>query len=110
MEDLCPTSHNMAQPVVVKTEMQVISADPAGVSLLQEDGSTKDDVNLPDRDTSGVTPDQQASDAKLAKEICEAVDKGDKSVFVTVQAACDMERSSASSWCERIGPSMRHAS
>merc|ERR1719371_156268 len=35
-EDLCPTSHNMTQPVVVKTEMQVLSADPDSfeISLL----------------------------------------------------------------------------
>merc|ERR1719263_1831831 len=43
MEDLCPTSHNMSQPVVTKTEMQVLSADfdSGEVSLLQETGDTK---------------------------------------------------------------------
>merc|ERR1712176_1112418 len=94
LEDLCPTSHNMAQPVVVKTEMQVLSADPDSgeVSLLMEDGSTKDDVNLPNKDTMGVAPEQQSADDKLAKEIIEAVEKGEKTVMVTVQAACGMEK------------------
>merc|ERR1711988_2031543 len=45
MEDLCPTSHNLDVPFVKKTEYQVLSADADSgeVSLLQEDGSTKDD-------------------------------------------------------------------
>merc|ERR1712160_204317 len=80
--------------VVVKTEMQVLSADPDSgeVSLLTEDGGTKDDVNLPNKDTMGVAPEQQSADEKLAKEIVEAVEKGEKSVMVVVQAACDMEK------------------
>jgi len=94
LEDLCPCSHNMSQPVVVKTEMQVLNADPdtGEVSLLTEDGGTKDDVNLPNKDTMGVAPEQQSADEKLAKEIVEAVEKGEKSVMVVVQAACDMEK------------------
>merc|ERR1712054_168110 len=49
MEDLCPTSHNLDVPFVKKTEYQVLSADADSgeVSLLKEDGSTKDDLNLP---------------------------------------------------------------
>merc|ERR1712014_337018 len=49
MEDLCPTSHNLDVPFVKRTEYQVLTADPVSgeVSLLCEDGSTKDDLNLP---------------------------------------------------------------
>merc|ERR1739841_474400 len=49
MEDLCPTSHNLEVPFVKKVEYQLLSADPDSgeVSLLQEDGGTKDDLNLP---------------------------------------------------------------
>merc|ERR1712207_94269 len=49
MEDLCPTSHNLEVPFVKRTEYQVLSVDKDSgeVSLLQEDGSTKDDLNLP---------------------------------------------------------------
>merc|ERR1712124_50714 len=43
-EDLCPTSHNIEVPFVKRTEYQCLSADPSTgeVSLLQEDGATKD--------------------------------------------------------------------
>merc|ERR1719362_1044012 len=47
-EDLCPASHNMEVPFVKRTEYQLLTADADSgeVSLLLEDGSTKDDLNL----------------------------------------------------------------
>merc|ERR1711862_183890 len=48
-EDLCPTSHNVDVPFVKRTEFQFLTADEASgeVSLLTENGETKDDLNLP---------------------------------------------------------------
>merc|ERR1719506_2810272 len=48
LEDLCPTSHNLDVPFVKCTEYQVLTADGTSgeVSLLQDDGTTKDDLNL----------------------------------------------------------------
>eukprot|EP00440_Ansanella_granifera_P058972 gb/GFBE01063919.1/.p1 GENE.gb/GFBE01063919.1/~~gb/GFBE01063919.1/.p1 ORF type:complete len:168 (+),score=62.74 gb/GFBE01063919.1/:1-504(+) len=91
MEDLCPTSHNLEVPFVKKTEFQVLSADKdtGEVSLLQEDGSTKDDLNLPIFVNIGEPTDE---DKKVTEEIISEMDKGDKSVFVIVQAACGMEK------------------
>merc|ERR1711972_15872 len=95
-EDLCPTSHNMSIPFVKKTEYQVLSADPdsGAVSLLLESGETKDDLNLPDRDTKcgAPTEDQRATDEKMSKEIVDQREVGEKNVIVIVQAACDMEK------------------
>merc|ERR1712187_669870 len=49
LEDLCPTSHNLEVPFVKRTEYQLLNADASTgeVSLLLEDGGTKDDLNLP---------------------------------------------------------------
>merc|ERR1712228_810013 len=95
-EDLCPTSHNVEVPFVKKTELQVLSADASSgeVSLLTEAGGTKDDLNLPDKDTKcgATTDEQQKDDEKVAKEIVEAVDKAEKTVIAIVQAACGMEK------------------
>merc|ERR1711935_108363 len=81
-EDLCPTSHNMEVPFVKKTEMQVLSADMATgeISLLFENGDTKDDLNLPHMETKcgAASEDQAKDDEKISKEIVEAVDKGEK--------------------------------
>merc|ERR1712063_92636 len=91
MEDLCPTSHNLDVPFVKKTEYQVLSADPDSgeVSLLQEDGSSKDDLNLPNFVNIGEPTDE---DKKVAAEIVAEMDKGEKSVFVIVQSAIGREK------------------
>merc|ERR1712176_1231865 len=54
-EDLCPTSHNLEVPFVKRTEYQVLiaDADTGEVSLLLENGETKDDLNLPNKVTQG---------------------------------------------------------
>merc|ERR1711874_464079 len=59
LEDLCPSSHNLDVPFVVKTEYQVLTADEdtGEVSLLKEDGDTKDDLNLPTFFKSGEPTD-----------------------------------------------------
>merc|ERR1740138_1460712 len=74
LEDLCPTSHNIEVPFVKRTEYQLLNADPATgeVSLLLEDGTTKDDLNLPCFNTQGEPTED---DVKVQKEICEEFEK-----------------------------------
>merc|ERR1711862_199696 len=90
-EDLCPSSHNMEIPFVKRTEYQCLTADASSgeVSLLMENGETKDDLNLPEFTKIGEPTDD---DKKLSKSIVEAVDKGEKTIMVIVQSACGMEK------------------
>jgi len=90
-EDLCPCSHNIEVPFTKRTELQVLTADgeTGEVSLLLESGDTKDDLFLPDKVKVGEPTDD---DKKLAKEIVEVVDKGDKTVLVSVLEACGTEK------------------
>lgn len=55
-EDSCPTSHNIDVPNVVRTEYNLIDiADDGFLSLMNEDGSTKEDLKLPtDEDSEEV--------------------------------------------------------
>jgi translation initiation factor 5A len=47
-EDLCPTSHNMSEPIVKKFEYTVMDvSDEGALSLLTAEGEPKDDLNLP---------------------------------------------------------------
>jgi len=92
LEDLCPTSHNLDVPFVNRTEYQLLSADKdtGEVSLLREDGSTKDDLNLP---TFVSVGEPTEDDKKVTEEIITALtDKRVKSVHVIVQSACGMEK------------------
>merc|ERR1712203_132053 len=90
LEDLCPSSHNLDVPFVKKTEYQVLTADEdtGEVSLLCEDCSTKDDLNLPTVVKVGEPTDD---DKKVKDEMIKALEEG-KTLHVIVQAACGEEK------------------
>ncbi|PSN71272.1 translation initiation factor eIF-5A [Corynespora cassiicola Philippines] len=49
LEDLCPSTHNMDVPNVSRREYQLLDVTDDGfLSLMLDDGSTKDDVKVPD--------------------------------------------------------------
>jgi len=49
LEDLCPSTHNMDVPNVTRREYQLLDVTDDGfLSLMSDDGSTKDDVKVPD--------------------------------------------------------------
>ena len=90
-EDLCPASHNMSIPFVKRIELQCLTADldTGEVSLLMEDGSTKDDLNLPTFVKVGEPTDE---DKKITAELVAAVEDGSKDVMVAVLQACGEEK------------------
>merc|ERR1712187_105989 len=90
-EDLCPTSHNVDVPFVKRTEYQCLTADggTGEVSLLLDDGNTKDDLNLPDRVAIGEPTDD---DKKISKDLVDEVEKGEKTVLVAVLEACGVQK------------------
>merc|ERR1711879_733574 len=49
LEDLCPSTHNMDVPNVTRREYQLLDVTDDGfLSLMSDDGSTKDDVKAPE--------------------------------------------------------------
>merc|ERR1711934_466069 len=75
LEDLCPSSHNVDVPFVKRTEYQLLTVDfdSGEVSLLNPDGTTKDDLNLP---TFVQTGEPTEDDKKLVEELKSAEDAG----------------------------------
>merc|ERR1712194_304964 len=84
-EDMCPSTHNMEVPNLVRTEFQLLDldAETGTVSVLLENGDTKDDLNLP-RDTQG-------SYEEHAETIIKQFDEG-KGILVTVLKSMDQEK------------------
>lgn len=84
-EDLCPSTHNMEVPFVKRDEYQLLDCNEADgqLSLLLENGDTKDDLNLP-RTTDGQYED-------VAQDTIKMFDEG-KAVVCTVISACGEEK------------------
>lgn len=83
-EDSCPTSHNVEVPVITRHEFQVLNVtDDGQVSLLLDNGETKDDLDLP-KDTDG-------KEEEVGKVVRQLFEEG-KSILVTVVGACGVEK------------------
>ncbi|CAE6970560.1 EIF-5A1 [Symbiodinium sp. CCMP2592] len=83
MEHVCPASDKLevlrADAKFTEYEVLRADADTGELSLMKEMFSSKDDVKLP-------------TDKKMKAEICDEFVKGEKSIYVTVQAACGEEK------------------
>jgi len=75
-EDICPSTHNMDVPNVKRVDYQLVNIDDGFLSLMDDNGETKDDLKLPNND--------------LGKEIQQKFDNGD-SFMVTVLTAVGEE-------------------
>ncbi|KAH9523095.1 Eukaryotic translation initiation factor 5A-1 [Bulinus truncatus] len=49
-EDICPSTHNMSVPVVNRQDYQLVSIDEGYLSLMDDNGETREDLKLPDTD------------------------------------------------------------
>jgi translation initiation factor 5A len=80
LEDMIPSSHGTTVPLVKKTEWEVIDIEGDELTLMDEGGNQKTDLNLPSY------PDG------LADQIREAWSGGENSVIVSVQSAVGIEQ------------------
>jgi translation initiation factor 5A len=80
LEDMVPSSHGTTVPIVVKTEWEIIDIEGDELTLMDEGGIQKTDLNLP------TVPDG------LAEDIRNAWNGGENSVMVSVQAAVGIEQ------------------
>jgi len=75
-EDVCPSTHNMQVPFVKRNDLMVVNIEDNFLSLMEDDGNTREDLKLPDGD--------------LGTEIKRKFDEGDQ-FMVTVLKAMNEE-------------------
>jgi translation initiation factor 5A len=80
LEDMIPSSHGTTVPIVNRNDWEIIDIDGDELTLMDEGGVQKADLNLP------TYPDD------MAEAIREAWNGGENSVIVTVQAAVGIEQ------------------
>jgi translation initiation factor 5A len=81
LEDMVPSSHGTTVPIVNRVEWDIMDIGEDGeVTLMDESGNEKTDVNLP------TYPET------MAEEIRAAWDNGENQVSVTVQSAVGIEQ------------------
>jgi len=79
-EDMIPSTHGTTVPIVKKSEWEVIDIDGEELTLMDEGGNQKTDLNLPS------FPEGMADDIRAAWN------GGENSVMVTVQSAVGIEQ------------------
>ncbi|WFC98400.1 translation initiation factor eIF5A [Malassezia yamatoensis] len=75
-EDISPSTHNMEVPNVTRREYQLINIDDGYLNLMSNDGTSKDDVKVPE--------------GEIGEQINAAFDDG-KDLMVTIVAAMNEE-------------------
>ncbi len=79
VEDVVPTTHTTYVPNVNRSEYQLLDIEDGFVSLLKEDGETRDDLKLPDYPEG------------FDQEILKAYEDG-KSLSISVLSACGIDQ------------------
>jgi len=79
-EDMIPSTHGTTVPVVSRSEWEIIDIDGDELTLMDEAGNQKTDLNLP------TYPEN------MGEEIREAWNGGENSVMVTCQKAVGIEQ------------------
>lgn len=79
-EDMIPSTHGTTVPIVNRTEWEIIDIDGDELTLMDEGGVQKTDLNLPTYPES------------LANDIRDAWNGGENSVMVSVQSAVGIEQ------------------
>ncbi|EJD54792.1 eukaryotic translation initiation factor 5A-2 [Auricularia subglabra TFB-10046 SS5] len=77
LEDISPSTHNMDVPNVTRTEYTLVNIDDGFLNLMTADGSSKDDVKVPEGD--------------LGKQIETEFNEG-KELLVTIVSAMGEEQ------------------
>ena len=80
LEDMIPSTHGTTDPIVNRSDWEIIDIEGDELTLMDEGGNQKTDLNLP------------SHPPELGEEIRDAWNGGENSVMVTVQSAVGIEQ------------------
>lgn len=80
LEDMIPSTHGTTVPIVTRADWEIIDIDGDELTLMDEGGNQKTDLNLP------TYPEE------MADQIREAWNGGENTVTVSVQGAIGIEQ------------------
>merc|ERR1712242_599602 len=58
LEDICPSTHNMEVPNVKRRDFQLLDIEDGFLSLMDDTGTTRDDLKVPEGDLSNEIVEQ----------------------------------------------------
>merc|ERR1712198_229860 len=65
LEDICPSTHNMDVPNVVRKDLQLIDIDGDFLSLMDDMGETRDDIKIPEGELGDEIKERFGNDEGL---------------------------------------------
>merc|ERR1711998_89271 len=91
-EELCPASHNIDQPFVKKVDYSVMGMTDGFPQLMEDDGTMREDLPLPNNQDWTATDDDNSMAQKLTDYVQEQEDGANIEISVTVQQAIGKEK------------------
>merc|ERR1739847_25625 len=75
LEDICPSTHNMDVPNVVRKDLQLVDIDGDYLSLMDDTGETRDDIKVPDDELGAEIRERFGNDEGLIISVLSAMDE-----------------------------------
>jgi len=77
LEDICPSTHNMDVPNVVRKDLQLVDIDDAGefLSLMDDGGDLRDDIKVPEGELGDEIKERFGNDEALLVSVLSAMDE-----------------------------------
>jgi len=75
LEDICPSTHNMDVPNVVRKDLQLVDIDGDYLSLMDDAGDTRDDIKVPDDELGAEIKERFGNDEGLIVSVLSAMDE-----------------------------------
>jgi translation initiation factor 5A len=75
LEDICPSTHNMDVPNVVRKDFQLLDIDGEFLSIMDDSGETREDIKVPEGELGDEIRERFGNDEALLISVLAAMDE-----------------------------------